>query len=152
MALICALLLTIPFGLLSYINDSFWTTISKQFEACGGNLANAGTYNVADFQYEIVHNIVCVIYASMAGLILSTFYYLFKPSKSVKITSSMSRRERILVLLLFVCCSSSVVGIMNIIISINPAEKYCENQFTYTWRVGVGFLSFSFVAGLGLMW
>lgn len=157
MALICALLLTIPFGLLSFLNDSFWTSTGKKIDACGGSILSTGEYGLADYQYEIVHNLVCVIYASMSGLILSTFYYLFKPSKSIKITPSLMKRERILVLLLFVCCCSSVVGIMDItadmiIISVNPAEQFCSNPFSYSWQVGVAFLAFSFVAGLALMW
>lgn len=107
MALICALLLTIPFQLVSSVDDTFL-----------GNL-KAATLNCSSVSFSTVYGnfqgVICVIITgSIIGLLLSTVYYLFKPANPMRVTNSHRVKERLLIMTLFLATVLSVVALLQL--------------------------------------
>ena len=72
MALICALTLTIPYSLMSSLDQGFWDWIYEVSVDCP-------LYDYHTAHNQIVGNIRAAIFFPTYGLIFSTFYYLLKP-------------------------------------------------------------------------
>lgn len=155
MALICALILTIPFGLMGTLDQDHWSAVSDQIADCpGGSLRG---YSFEDFFYETMNNIVCVIYSAMSGLVLSTLYYVFKPKDDMNMPKWKIIKQRLLIFLLFVSTITSVVGLLNattdFLTLFTVAEvAFCKPPLSRVWPFGVGFVTFAFVLGMILMW
>lgn len=155
MALICALILTIPFGLLGTLDQDHWTEVMSQIAACPGGILR--TYSFDDYFVETMNNIACVIYSAMSGLVLSTTYYLFKPKNEAKVSHIESVKQRVLIFLLFVSTVTAVVGLMNAtsdILTLFPVaeDDFCDAPLSKVWPIGIAFVVAAFALGLFLMW
>jgi hypothetical protein len=155
MSLICALILTIPFGLLGTLDQDHWTKVMSQLAKCpGGKLR---TYGFDDWFMETMNNIACVIYSAMSGLVLSTVYYLFKPKNEAKVSHIDSIKHRVLIFLLFMSTVTCVVGLINtttdILVLFPVAEDdFCDAPLSKVFIVGIAFVVTAFALGLFLMW
>jgi len=157
LALICALLLTIPFGLITVLNGAFFQSLEEALNACPNNATKdtGDTYNYLFVQF--LQNTGSIIYACLCGLILSAFYYTFKPSENVQQTRRSRFKLKILIGCLVCCTIAAVIGVMDV--SSYMVQTYmvqtadlCTYDSSYVWATGVVFVVLSCVAGFGLMW
>ena len=100
-ALVCALVLTIPFGIIGNFNFQYYNDVQEISIAC------------PQFNYKRVHTgflneLVFVIYSSVSGLVFSTLYYILRPS-DIKL---WWKRGRYFYFLLFLFTSSSVISLL----------------------------------------
>lgn len=74
LSLMCGLLLTIPYGLLQSVSPTYLDWVKVQAASCDGEL---GVTFASIYQgYRLCYLIM--VYASIMGMILCTFYFLFK--------------------------------------------------------------------------
>jgi hypothetical protein len=78
MALVCALILTIPFGVFSFLTDAFFTSIREALEACPNQQTITG-WNYSLFYTHVMQSFSVCLYCSMMGIIVTSVYYIFKP-------------------------------------------------------------------------
>eukprot|EP00744_Colponema_vietnamica_P012061 GILI01016930.1.p1 GENE.GILI01016930.1~~GILI01016930.1.p1 ORF type:complete len:166 (-),score=9.84 GILI01016930.1:38-535(-) len=72
LALICALLLTIPFGILPSLNMDYWEKVNELSKDCP-------EYNYSNARRLLVGILSWSIILSIAGLVLCSLYYVLKP-------------------------------------------------------------------------
>ena len=80
MVLVCALVLTVPFGFFQYFNEGFFEFLKIDIDACRANYSEKD-FNV-DYDLEtagILNNVITCIMSSLCALIMAVLYYLFKP-------------------------------------------------------------------------
>jgi hypothetical protein len=121
LALICALVLTIPYGLMSSMSTEFWDNIEKISADCEEYDANT----MSGTMYSAIR---ATIFPSTGGLITSTFYYLLKPIKLLP----WWPRGRFFLLLLFILTSTSVISLIvtsNVYIGVTgfTSDNYCTS-------------------------
>jgi hypothetical protein len=156
MALICALLLTVPYGVIGSLNDSYFSTLEATFAACD----NGRTWDKRTFSFEYqqhVQNLTCTVFSSMIGLIFSTIYYLFKPSKFARPPRYVIMKQKILVSLMCVVTTSAVVGIMDltaVLLNYYTVQfaDICTFNPQYLYATGIAFMAFALFVAVILMW
>lgn len=102
-ALVCALILTIPFGVVGNFNFEYYETIQTI------------SINCEQYDYKQAHSILTrallsVIYSSIIGLIFSTLYYILRPI-NIKLWWN---RGKYFYLLLFAITTTSVISLLNL--------------------------------------
>ena len=102
-ALLCALVLTIPFGVIGNLNFDFYDAVQINSIACEKN-----DYNTA--HHLITTSLIFVIYSSVSGLIFCTIYYIFRPLD----IHAWWGRGKYFYFLLFALTSSSVRSLLNL--------------------------------------
>ena len=111
MVLVCALILTIPFGVFSFINDSWFTSLRNALSNCSSGLSYSHqTYGV--IHSSITKSLSACVYFSMMGLIISSVYYVFKPLPGKEMDRWCRSQGRVLIACLFSCTACSVAGLM----------------------------------------
>ena len=106
---------------------------------------------------EICENVAAVVYSSFCGIIVSSFYYIFLPSKAYRTSSAHRRKERVMLILMFAFTTSSVVSLMNSFwdlykVLLPRTELICDRPLRRMPPVGVGCVSITFLLSLFLMW
>lgn len=78
LSLVCALILTIPYGIFQFLTSDFFDALYIQMLTCkDGRSINGRNYQeVFD---RMISSLAATIFGSMMGLILSSFYYIFQP-------------------------------------------------------------------------
>jgi hypothetical protein len=106
---------------------------------------------------KFTNNLACVIYSCLSGLILSSGYFVWKPSNSLSITLSKSKQKKMKILIGALFCStvSSIVGVLNLTTLLfhwYMAIEVCPgNPNGSIAGIGLGFVIFSFVLALYCM-
>ena len=127
--LVSTLVLTIPFGLMGSLTNSYWDWLSAEVDNC---LYATETYPNGYWQiiYEqVINNIFASIYTALVGIVLSVFYYLLRPSDQDDFVHWWSRGKYIVVFI-FANATCSVVTIVNLFNAlsfnfINGTDHYC---------------------------
>eukprot|EP00596_Hydrurales_sp_CCMP1899_P010328 CAMPEP_0119042606 /NCGR_PEP_ID=MMETSP1177-20130426/16017_1 /TAXON_ID=2985 /ORGANISM="Ochromonas sp, Strain CCMP1899" /LENGTH=336 /DNA_ID=CAMNT_0007009519 /DNA_START=191 /DNA_END=1198 /DNA_ORIENTATION=+ len=78
LSLVCALILTIPYGILQFLTSDFFNALHAQMLTCKDEKALNGFVYSQVFD-RMITSLVASIFGSMMGLILSSFYYIFQP-------------------------------------------------------------------------
>lgn len=159
MALVCALVLTIPFTVYAMITDSYLTTLKRTIEACPGGM---------DLQYNLTyHQIYCrligypalTMYSSITGLCVSSTYFVFKPTKGREVDRWCRNQGRLLLCILAVAC---VVSVAALVITASTILTYfsielsniCTPRGNTDWLYfnGNGAIGIGFVLAIIAMW
>ena len=132
LALICALVITIPFGLMSSLNADFWESLDILATDCK-------EYGYNAMSTQMYAALRATIFSATGGLIMTAFFYLLKP-KDIK---KWWHKGRFFLMLMFSLTGISVIALIcasNVYISITSytAENYCTAS------------SFPAVIGLGI--
>ena len=155
MALISALVLTIPFGLFTGLGNDYWSGLSQAITNCGYG------GDIGRVKDGLLNNLVAALVASVLGIILSTFYYLFKPPDAKRMTLTTQKKLKVLVTMLFFSCVVSLVCIINSanIMSANYMVDYdfefCRTKWNtndYRGFTGIVFLIIGLLVGIYLVW
>lgn len=111
MVLVCALILTIPFGAFSYLNDSFLTALQKSLKQCENEKSYSGQ-TFENIRSLINKSLSACIFCSLMGLILSSVYYVFKPLPGKDLDTWCRNQGRILIASLFIVTALDIAGLM----------------------------------------
>jgi len=131
LSLICALILTIPFGIASMFNHEQLITLNETLSNCPEDSDfSRGGYTWKYYQSQVLSNLACNIYASMVGLLIAVTYYILKPD-DIYIEKWFEVKGKILLLCMFLTTGSSIISLMNLtadlfqLITV-PIEDLCE--------------------------
>ena len=111
LVLVCALILTIPFGCISFLNDAFFTGLQNALALCpDGRSYSNQTY--AMIHFRIMRTLSACIFFSMMGLILSSVYYVFKPRPGRDLDLWCRNQGRFLIGSMFLVTALDIIGLI----------------------------------------
>ena len=111
MSLVCALILTIPFGCFSFLNDDYFSSLKTSLQLCAGGTSFSGqTFDM--IHTFIMRSVSACLFFSIMGLIISSIYYVFKPIPGSDLKIWCENQGRYLVGSLFIITALDVVGLM----------------------------------------
>lgn len=155
MVLVCALILTIPFGTFSYLNDNFLTALQNNLSKCVNGKSFSGQ------SFETIRNLInksrsACIFCSIMGLILSSVYYVFKPLPGKDLELWCRNQGRFLIASLFIVTALDIAGLMTLgYCLLGYSSVQLENICTYDgseiFKSGVYGVVVSFVVAVGCM-
>lgn len=156
LALINALLLTIPFGIMSLFSAEYINDLYLAVESCPDG--KSIVFNHGVYVY-VLNNLAACLYGSLCGLMITASYFMLKDNNSntLKSMTLMSKiKERILLALLFVCTTASIIGLLDcayIIFAVYCNPNICEfSDLAFSNNVTSGILlGFSFLFSIYLM-
>ena len=156
MVLVCALILTIPFGVFSFVNDSWFTALKNNLALC----PDQSSYSGQDFgiiQDRVTKSISACMYSSMMGLILSSLYFVFKPLGGKEIDRWCRTQGRVLIASLFTVTAFAVAGVMALGLYLLEfgavlGNDICVYNVNPVYVPGIIGLTVSFIVGLSCMW
>jgi len=152
LALICALLLTVPFGLITVLNGSFYQNLEAVMKTCPNQVTKSGdSYN--DYYARSIQNIGNIVYACLCGLILSSMYYIFKPQPSTEQNDNGRIKLKCLIFGLASCTVAAIVGVMDITsymvqMFMIQNNAICNYDSSYVWVTGMLFVIGSCLVGV----
>ena len=129
LALINALLLTIPFGIMSLFSAEYVNDLYLAVESCPDG--ESKVFNRGVYVY-VINNLAACLYGSLCGLMITASYFMLKDNNSntIKLMTLISKiKERILLLMLFVCTTASIIGLLDcafIIFAVYCNPNVCE--------------------------
>eukprot|EP00744_Colponema_vietnamica_P011324 GILI01015925.1.p1 GENE.GILI01015925.1~~GILI01015925.1.p1 ORF type:complete len:205 (+),score=27.31 GILI01015925.1:79-693(+) len=148
LALVCALLLTIPFGIIPNLNMDYWEKVVELSKNCP-------QYDYTHARFIFVGSLGWSVYLSTSGLALATFYYVLKPKDFEKWYKT--RGKYLLILLILATIASLVVllvvfGHLFAYYNVNYAQ-YCttivDGWFTASTATYIGLFV---IISIVLMW
>jgi hypothetical protein len=154
LALICALVLTVPFGVMGMTNSEYFENLEVTLDACTNS--GAVTYEAQFSKY--LSNLGLTIYTCLMGLTFSCGYYLFyNKEQSSELSHFQRLKLKILMFCLFLATVGAVTGLMNLSsLLLNyytvPFDKLCTYNNSDIWGTGIFFVFLSFFSALFLMW
>jgi hypothetical protein len=164
MALICALVLTVPFGIAAIFNTDYYNQITTMMENCPEDCKMFEYFQttsvnaiVDNMQSTTVSYVAMAIYSSLAGLVFSAMYNLFRPSgTSTQWPPQLLKKIKVLSVCVFICTFSAVVGVLcvtGVILKfvVTTESRVCETAAGSAAVVGIFAVSCSFVGGVLLM-
>lgn len=172
LALVNALVLTVPFGMITSFNHEFWKALGESINTCTKKGRENGKYGSVfkgekdtaeifnDWYGGFVRDTSTTAYASMCGLILATMYYLFRPSQQSALTRNGKKRQRLLLFCMFGFTFTSITALMitwvdTLRIMVRNPDTMCDREplvVTTTALLGTGFLVLSFIIGVVFMY
>lgn len=118
MAVVCALLFTIPFGIMGNFSVYFFDSL-RVLDSCESDSYIAGSsITHAYVASQITSNFCCAIYSSMIGIVFSTIFFLFKPGSKVEVDSWMEFSGKLLLVSHFTVTATAVISIMNLAVDL----------------------------------
>mmetsp|Transcript_21633 Transcript_21633/g.36230 ORF Transcript_21633/g.36230 Transcript_21633/m.36230 type:complete len:225 (-) Transcript_21633:386-1060(-) len=149
MALVAALVLTIPFGAALSFNIEYWDEVQSLLPTCNTGKTFLDIYDL------IAHSLYAVAYSSMAALAVCIFYYMLRPSGPY--FQVWWRHGKYAVLLAFLCVLVAIVSMMTLFGSfmgwyVNSTQHYCtiQDRNKSSYGTGIFFLVLSVL--LSLFW
>mmetsp|Transcript_16086 Transcript_16086/g.15440 ORF Transcript_16086/g.15440 Transcript_16086/m.15440 type:complete len:390 (-) Transcript_16086:94-1263(-) len=153
MALVCALILTIPFGIFGSLTDGFFASVREAIEKCPGNPPQTITGWTFDAMYlRTMQSFSTSFYCSMMGIIVTSIYYIFKPLPGKDMRKWCRSQGRLLLVLMFLVTTSSLIGLMAIgfyllYFSAGENKDLCTYDVRYIYYPGlVGIVICSFLS------
>lgn len=129
MALLCALMLTIPYQLLSNMGDQYLNWLRAELVTCPHHEAHG------KFSYESIYKyfrscIVACVFSSLCGMMLCTFYFLFKRTNPDQY-KLWRRKAQVMVTVMFIFTGLAMVALMLLTVFILsyyfiPSGYICE--------------------------
>lgn len=130
MALINALLLTIPFAFMTSLNSDYYTSLKDALSHCQGRQTHWGATADSVYAYQLTY-MSCSIYSCIVALILAIVFLIFKTEN---VSMSQKIKIRVLVTFLFITTVSTFVALLNLVGSIfdfymADLSEVCESSF-----------------------
>ena len=147
LTLVCALILTIPYGVMTAANADYWDNIETRLAACP----------VHEFTYEEDFNefkggFNTVIYSNISVLIMAVLYYLLRPKEDEEFRRwwKSARYTLIMMMLGTVCSIVCLVIVSSWLFSwyIIPNSKLCTYSAKTDAIAGVVVIGFCALTGL----
>lgn len=147
MAFVSAVLLTIPFGIISLLSSDFFDTIESTLSSCESQ--PIGRDQPFEFvRKALVNNTAGIVYASLCGLIMTTQYYVFRAPNGMKLSSYQKKKEKALLLAMVGTTTASVTCLMNLATYLfmyytMQVKNICTDSAFNVWAIGILVVSFS---------
>jgi len=147
MALLLALLLTIPFGCFGALNFEYFNSIQEYVDTNCPEIKQYFGRVDETVHRTILNNAAMCMYSSMCGLIMICLFYIFKPVQGFEMRIWCRRNGRVLLGLVGLCCIIDILTVMclgaNLIQWFSaPTSAICGDQPWY------GGIMYSGVVGL----
>lgn len=148
MALLCALVLSVPYQIAGSLDYSNLDWMKGQIDVC----TNEWTYGFVYTGYR--SSFVITVYFSIGGMIMATFYFLFKRNDDFDY-KIWRNKARILVILLFFSTALAIIGLIlltNLYFDyflLSSTENICSNGTMPYFMTGCGV---SLAAFIGAFW
>mmetsp|Transcript_16078 Transcript_16078/g.15429 ORF Transcript_16078/g.15429 Transcript_16078/m.15429 type:complete len:361 (-) Transcript_16078:151-1233(-) len=158
MALVCALILTIPFGIFGSLTDGFFASVREAIEKCPGNPPQTITgWTYPDMYLRTMQSFSTSLYCSMMGIIVTSIYYIFKPLPGKDMRKWCLSQGRVLLVLMFLVTTASLSGLMAIgfyllYFSAGEYKDLCTYDVSYLYYPGLIGLVICFILSLICMW
>jgi len=152
MALMCTLMLLVPFQIMTALGHWYLDDIISQAQRCHGE--DGVTYDRIYMGYRIV--LLCSMYSSVCGMILSLFYFLFKRT-NMEDYKLWHPKARLLTILVFFCTSFAVVSLVTLAnwifdyYMLPTKDNICNNSTTLYIFPGLVIAGFTFFLGFYLI-
>lgn len=105
MALLCAVILTIPFQMMSAMGNNYLDWLLEEFATCKDKTTNDQYTFVKVFTVYRISLSVC-IFSAICGMILCTFFFLFKRKNLIQYRDWRSKaRTMVTIIFMFTCLS-----------------------------------------------
>ncbi len=149
MALILALMLTIPYGALGSFDSDFLTRIrtllaNTPAEYCVGY---GNTYD--GILYTFISCAAMTIYSSVAGLVIIIQYYLLRPDSDYELRDWSYIRGRILMFTVTSCTICSIIGAM--VVAAVMYRRYTVSDEEFCSQYTFDMYNSIFIPGMGLI-
>jgi len=160
-ALLNALVLTIPYGVIMNLNGEFYDKLYASWLTCEVDKPNMAKQSGGEgtFHDYLISNLSVANYGSISGLIMATLYYVFKPTDSTALSRWSKKKIRILVMAIFISTVAAIFGIMLawaalITVFSRRTDEYCELNPSgeSVWKSGTVSIVMSLLLGFVLMW
>jgi hypothetical protein len=156
MALICALVLTIPYGVMSFINGEWFNEFQTKLSLC---TESDGIPNYHDFYVVMNNNLALCIYSSLINLMLVALYYAMG-NGDLDGNETITKRLRLKLMLVFMVCTltCSIVGLMDVTSLLWRAymnDNICDWEGNLTdsiWVTGTALVTMTIPLSLVLSW
>jgi len=130
MALLCALLLSVPYDIIANIDKNYLNFLQQQLDLCAEHEKSAFGYDLIYATYR--GSFLATVYMSISGMILATFYFLFKRTdeEDYKV---WRKKARWLVISLFLATASAICSLIlltNMYFDyylLSKTENICDN-------------------------
>lgn len=115
MALVCALLLTIPFSIMGSLNSAYFSELQSALSDCGEAALSeqGGTSYYVDQYQNLVATLASILYSGLLGLVLTTVHYLFRPAQKYKMSSRDVIKKKVLLFCLTGATSVSIISLVS---------------------------------------
>ena len=150
MALLCALVLSVPYQVAGTLGSDNLDWMKGQIDEC------TDEWNYAFVYTGYRASFIMTVYFSISGMILATFYFLFKRNNDFDFRIWRSK-ARYLVVLLFFCTAFSIIGLIlltNLYFDyymLSSTENICSNNTLPYVAAGCGVSFFAFVGAFYLI-
>jgi hypothetical protein len=156
MTLVCALTLTIPFSIMSYVDSTFFTELKSALSNCsttGGSTKDSYDTVFHSMQQALWACIMC----SIMGLTLSSVYYVFQPLPGKDLDGWCRNQGRVLFSSLIIVTMCAIVALLVLSSYLFtyytvPTEDVCTYTAEYLFNPGTICLILTFVIALWCMW
>ena len=144
MALVCAVILTIPYQVGQTVGPSYFDWLRSELDKCPK--ASAGGYDFGIALAAFREYMLCCMFSTMCGMILSTFYFLFKRTVSDPSDHrTYMRKCRYITIYIFICTSFGIISLImlsNFLIEwfVVPTDALCTETEEAVMLVGFGML------------
>lgn len=103
-SLVNALILTIPFGIIGSLDNSFWDWLHENNTDCAGN-------SYGDVHKLFINFLYATAYSSMISLSLAIFYYILRP-KNQKYFNNWWKRAKYVILVMLGTTATSIISML----------------------------------------
>lgn len=144
MALVCAVILTIPYQVGQTVGPSYFDWLKGELEKCPKSRAGGYDFGIAMSAFR--EYMLCCMFSTMCGMILSTFYFLFKRSlPDLNDHNRYMRKCRYITIYIFICTSFGIISLImlsNFLIEwfVVPTDALCTDTDQAVMLVGFGML------------
>jgi hypothetical protein len=152
--LVDALILTIPYSIITNISFDFWDTLESEYSLCADK-----THQFYKTFTDMNNSLSTCVYSTILAMALSCFYYVLRPSNDNVFKKWWTRGKYVVV----ACFALTVAGVtavlrvfMNFIYYFSvPTEGLCDQNYNdfanYSAYVGAAVLMSSIITAIILM-
>jgi hypothetical protein len=156
MVLVCALILTIPFSMFSFLNGQYFLNLQTNIDACDG-MVSFSNETYGSVHGSITTSLSVCMFFSMMGLIISSIYFVFKPLPGKEMARWCRSQGRWLIASLFFVTSLSIAGLMALGVYFLKYvtvldHDVCVDSSKPIFVPGIAGLVVAFVVALACMW
>jgi hypothetical protein len=152
LTLMDALILTIPYGLMSSADMSYWDNVEEVLNNCYATVGSK--FRMQDDFLLFKNSCNAVIFSSMASLLMAVVYYLLRPKGAA--FQVWWKRARYVIIMILIGTISAVVSLVAVSLwlfawYIIPTSRFCNYSSQQANIVGIVVMSFCFIVSCFLM-
>jgi hypothetical protein len=157
MTLVCALTLTIPFSIMSYMNGTFFTDLKATLSNCPAGIGSSAKDSYDTVFRSMQQALWACVMCSIMGLTLSSVYYVFQPLPGKDLDGWCRNQGRVLFTSLIIVTMCAIVALLVLSSYLFtyytvPTDDVCTYTAEYLFNPGAICLILTFVIAMWCMW